>query len=138
MRKNILIVAILILSGCAATWSTSKVENRDNPQATSSKGIETSGTKYKTLQDVPLVETDITNHKYTTLGDIEVTVNKMTIFHSDPTREQVNEKLRDEAVKLGADAVIVSYDSEVTGYDGTTTESKVTIGQAIVYENEQD
>ena len=40
-----------------------------------------------------------------------------------------------QAAELGADAVILSYDSEVVGYEGTTSESKVTIGQAIIYED---
>lgn len=41
------------------------------------------------------------------LADIEATVNKTTIFHDDPTPQLVNEKLREEAAKLGADAVIL-------------------------------
>lgn len=49
------------------------------------------------------------------------------------------------AASLGADAVILSYDSEVSGYTGGntatgvyggTSESKFTVGQAIVYESE--
>ena len=52
-------------------------------------------------------------------------------------QSQTNEVTK-RAAELGADAVIVSYDSEVVGYDGATSESKVTIGQAIVYENEPD
>jgi uncharacterized protein YbjQ (UPF0145 family) len=41
------------------------------------------------------------------VGDISVNVNKTTIFNEDPTREKVNEKLREDAAKLGADAVIL-------------------------------
>ena len=61
-------------------------------------------------------------------------------------QSQTNEVIK-SAAELGADAVIVSYDSEVTGYTGGnattgvyggTTESKVTVGQAIIYENEPD
>ena len=64
----------------------------------------------------------------------------------DDYQSQTNEVVR-RAAEFGADAVIVSYDSEVTGYTsgsattgvyGGTTESKVTIGLAIVYENEPD
>ena len=55
---------------------------------------------------------------------------------------QTNEVIK-RAAELGADAVIVSYDAEVTGYTGGnattgiyggTTESKFTVGQAIIYE----
>jgi hypothetical protein len=52
-------------------------------------------------------------------------------------QSQTNEVIK-RAAELGADVVIVSYDSEVIGYYGMTAESKVTIGQAIVYENEPD
>ena len=41
------------------------------------------------------------------LGDIEVTVNKTTVFHPDPMPAHVDEKLREQAAALGADAVIL-------------------------------
>jgi uncharacterized protein YbjQ (UPF0145 family) len=44
---------------------------------------------------------------YTVIKDIKVTVNKTTVFNADPTKEQVNDKLRKDAAKLGADAVIL-------------------------------
>lgn len=52
-----------------------------------------------------LTEGDISDRPYIVLGDISVTVNKTTLFHADPTKEMVNEKLKEEAAKLGADAV---------------------------------
>lgn len=101
MRNIILLIgALMILSACA-TWSTSNVKRVDD-----SENIVASKTEQKSPQDIIVTETDITDRKYKVLGDIEATVNKTTIFHSDPTREKVNEELRKEAVKLGADAVI--------------------------------
>ena len=41
------------------------------------------------------------------LGDISVSVNKTTVFNADPTREQINSKLKEKAASLGADAVIL-------------------------------
>ena len=55
--------------------------------------------------DVLITENDL-KEAYTVIKDIKVTVNKTTIFNADPTKEQVKEKLRKEAAKLGADAVI--------------------------------
>jgi len=59
----------------------------------------------------------------------------------DDYQSQTSEVVR-RAAELGADAVIISYDSEFVGYAGSnygaTGESKVTIGQAIVYANELD
>lgn len=63
----------------------------------------------------------------------------------DDYQSQTNQVVRG-AAELGADAVIISYDSEVVGYTsgnattgvyGSTSESKVTVGLAIVY-NEPD
>jgi uncharacterized protein YbjQ (UPF0145 family) len=67
------------------------------------------------------------------LGDIEVTINKTTIFHPDPTREMADEKLREEAAKLGAEAVIlVRYgDAGVTAASWGTLNAK---GRAIVFD----
>ena len=57
----------------------------------------------------------------------------------DDYQSQTNEVVK-LAAELGADAVIISYDSEVVGYSGPnyggTSESNVTVGQAIVYEND--
>lgn len=101
MRKFFLISVLLMLSGCA-TWSTSNVEGVEGIET-----VVTSKKKQKSPQDIVITETDISDRKYKALGDIEVTVNKTTIFNSDPTREQVNAELQKEAAKLGADAVIL-------------------------------
>ena len=37
-----------------------------------------------------------------------ITVNKTTLFHPDPTREMVDQKLREQAYELGADAVVLA------------------------------
>jgi uncharacterized protein YbjQ (UPF0145 family) len=93
--KAILAVSLLaVLPGCA-TWSHSSVDNK----AASAAVQATDPAK------VVLSEGDM-NRKYSSLGDVSVTVNKTTIFNRDPTRDDVNAKLREEAAKLGADAVI--------------------------------
>lgn len=84
-----------ILSGCA-TWSTSSVDRKDP----------TAAVKPSDPARISLTEGD-SNRKYTSLGDISVTVNKTTVFNKDPTREDVNQKLKEKAAELGADAVIL-------------------------------
>ena len=101
MRTILLISAMLVFGGCA-TWSTSSVTEGNNVK------VDTTATAVQKLpQNILVTETDITDRKYKVLGDIEVTVRKTTIFNKDPTNEQVNEKLKEEAAKLGADAVIL-------------------------------
>lgn len=93
--------SLMVLSGCA-TWSHSNVESAGGTQAIKAS---TAG-KIVDPASVLLTEEDIANRPYTVIADIEATVNKTTIFHDDPTPEMVDMKLREEAAKLGADAVI--------------------------------
>lgn len=85
-----------LVSGCS-TWSAGEVTN---VRPTSHE------VKQVLPEQVLLTDGDISDRPYTVLGDISVTVNKTTVFHSDPTKDMVNEKLKVEAAKLGADAVI--------------------------------
>ncbi len=102
-----LALSLVILSGCA-TWSTGSVERSDQQAAIATKGTDPA--------KIVLTEGDITDRKYVSLGDITVTVNKTTYLHSNPTKEQVNEKLKQEAAALGAEAVIfVRYGEVGTG-----------------------
>lgn len=100
MKKIIFPVIMLVfVSGCSSSWSTSNVENK-NAKATHQRVV----TDPKTII---VTRDDITNRQYVVLGDVNVTVNKTTIFNADPTPEMVDEKLRKEAAKLGANAVIM-------------------------------
>lgn len=90
------LLSCLLVSACS-TWSSGEVTNvRPTAEAVA--------------QVLPgkviLRDGDIPDRRYEAVGDLSVTVNKTTIFHDDPTREMVDEKLREEAAKLGADAVI--------------------------------
>ena len=90
---------LFFVAGCA-TWSTASVERAQAAQ------------ELRTVQPtqankILVTRKDIKDRPYTVLGDITATVNKTTMFHADPTRVMVNEKLREEAAKLGADAVIL-------------------------------
>ncbi|QXX78987.1 hypothetical protein HC956_08135 [Alcaligenes faecalis] len=102
MKKTLVVALLISLTGCA-TWSTSTVDGATThphqavvPQTNAS--------------EILITESDIENRKYERLGDLTVTVNKTTVFHADPTKEMVNDKLKAEAAKLGANAVIhVTY-----------------------------
>lgn len=95
LQSSVMVSFAVVMTGCA-TWNTSEIAN---VRPTVQKMVVTEA------KDIILVEGDITDKKYIVLGDISVTVNKTTIFHPDPTKELVNVKLREEAAKLGADAV---------------------------------
>lgn len=95
-RYLIAVVSGLLVSGCS-TWSAGEVTNV-RPSAQEAKQV--------SPERILITDGDIADRPYTVLGDISVTVNKTTVFHADPTKEMVNEKLKEEAAKLGADAVI--------------------------------
>jgi hypothetical protein len=56
---------------------------------------------------IVITEDDITNRTYRVLADLEVTANKATLLHDDPTPQDIDNKLRVAGAKLGADAVIL-------------------------------
>ena len=62
--------------------------------------------------DFLILEGDLIDIPYTQVVPIEAVVKKLTIFHADPTIQQVNLVLYQKAVAIGADAVIyVQYQS---------------------------
>ena len=115
-RQLLIVCAMsLILGGCA-TWSESNValknektaEQSDDPSNTQTASVPNSAPqKQIAAADVVITTKDITDRPYRVIGDIDVTVNKTTIFHADPTKELVNKKLQEEAAKIGANAVIL-------------------------------
>lgn len=93
-------VAVVTLSGCA----TYRTDSNINPTPTSALS---SNANVLILEGVP-------DRKYKELEPIEVSVKKLTIFNTDPTREQANKALVERARIIGADAVInVTYKSGV-------------------------
>ncbi len=96
------VAAFSLLGGCAPSWSTAELKPATG--VTIPEAVETGKTP---AADILVTEEDITDRPYRVLGEIEVTVNKTTIFHEDPTSEMVAAKLREEAAKIGADAVIL-------------------------------
>ena len=97
----VLASSVALLTGCA-TWSTSSVSN--TPAATTANA---KPEVKKLPAQVTITDTDVVDRKFESLGDISVTVNKTTAFHPNPTQELVNDKLREKAAEMGADAVVL-------------------------------
>lgn len=89
--------ATTFLGGCAEGWSTSQVSSQSTAAA---------ARPATPIDKIQVMEGDITDKPYKSLGEISVTVNKTTIFNADPTRQMVDQRLREKASTLGADAVI--------------------------------
>lgn len=92
IKKLVLIVAVMGLPGCAAYRTSSNIESANQAVAPSKRiaiyeGTADPGKKFKTTQR------------------IEVSIKKLTLFHSDPTKDQANMELEKRATALGCDAV---------------------------------
>ena len=98
-------VATLMLSGCA-TWSTITVD-KAGADAQSAPATTKGGQRPTPVSQIMITDNDVVDRRYASLGDITVTVNKTTVFHPEPTRDMVNEKLREKSAELGADAVVL-------------------------------
>lgn len=123
LRVVLAIGATGLLAACADGWATTSVAPR--PGA--------SGRTVTPVDKIQILEGDVTERPYKSLGDISVTVNKVSIFNADPTREMVNQRMRAEAAKLGADAVIhARYGT--TGISALSWGSLDGKGRAIAYD----
>ena len=100
MKKAwVCLVAMMLLSGCA--------DPEVKPRKVVSKPKTPVVRTVTNPAEVLLVEADLTERPYQSLGDVEVVIDKTTIFNADPEHKLINERLREKAARLGADAVIL-------------------------------
>lgn len=95
------VVATSIISGCAV----------DNPPYRIISNVkETPDPVLAASTSIIISEDDLPGQKYTSIGPIELTIEKRSAFHEDPNRISANFILREKAFVLGADAIInVTY-----------------------------
>src|SRR5437764_14467593 len=81
LRALAAVSALTLLSACAEGWATSNVaRTSEAPRAA------------RPAAEIEIFEGDVTDRPYKSLGDVSVTVNKVTIFNADPTRDMVNQR----------------------------------------------
>ncbi len=96
MNKIVLCIAVAFsVAGCN-TWSTTNIEQ----SARKAPVTETQ------VSQVMLSPAPFDPAKQAKIQDLKVAVNKTTAFHPEPTVELVQQKLREDAAKLGANAVM--------------------------------
>lgn len=79
---------------------------------------------------VPVFATDLPDHPYTVMGEVQAKVRKATIFSKEASQAKIYRELWERGQKLGADAVIkANYgDSHVTALSwGSTTATGVAV-----------
>ncbi len=118
------IAALLLLSACVYTGSDFNKSNADPAAKAQSNSHNAS--------EIIISEGSLADRPHRVLGKISAFGRSVNLLSSDPTREDVNEALRAEAAKQGADAVInVHYQSERTGLASRGKMSGT--GDAIVF-----
>ena len=102
------VAASVIFSGCASYRTDAKFESK------SPESIVPNDEIIIPVKGVLISPGTLPNKKHRDIGVIEVSIKKLTVFHSDPTREQANDALADKALAVGADAIInTTYKSGV-------------------------
>lgn len=91
---GIFIVFSLMMSGCSIPFFGTKSETK----------LEVQEKKQNPLEKIVLSDWDIVERAYTIIGDIRVEESSWNPFRS--TKEALQQKLREEALKIGADGVI--------------------------------
>jgi hypothetical protein len=95
------------LSGCGTYYTSDVKVKNDTSSETKTHQSPSKATSKTPLEKISVTQMD-TEKPHISLGDIHVTVRKATIFDADPTHEDVDQALREEAYALGADAVILA------------------------------
>jgi hypothetical protein len=101
IRPSVIVFVSLLMVGCGHRVSTDVDVPAGGSVATAR------ATSATPLGEIALTQDDISDRTYRVLGDIEVTVSKWGLFDKDPTPAMVDEALKAEAAKMGADAVVL-------------------------------
>lgn len=104
LTKTAVCLTALTVAACGTRTESSVSPAAPGPGTAASSAAPVAA---KTPDQVLLTEGDITNRPYRSLGDIDVTVKKWTIFDKDPTQDQVAQALKEKAAAMGADAVVL-------------------------------
>ncbi len=99
-----LVLVLIVTTGCASYRTNTSLDF-------------SSADTIEMPSDFLILEGDLVDIPYTSIAPVEAIVKKLTAFHKDPTKDQVNLVLFQQAAALGADGVInVKYKSGV-GFD---------------------
>ncbi len=97
------VVCIGLFSGCSMSFNynfwSQKAPETPSPAAVKEVKIALPST-------VLMYDLDITDRPYTSLGEVSASMTKLNPWGEEPTQAQVEAKLKEEAVKKGADALI--------------------------------
>jgi hypothetical protein len=126
-------VLALTLAACDGTWETDNVKKPTTAAEVTTQKAEVEAVANKTPDQITLHSGAIAGKNYSVIQKINVTVNKTTAFHPAPTVEAVQQKLREAAAELGADAVasVKISDVKVSAFSWGTRKGE---GEAVKFD----
>lgn len=98
-----MIVCLGFFSGCATMSFNYNFWSQKAPETPAPIVSEV---KITLPSQVLLYDLDITDRPYASLGEVSANMTKLNPWGEEPTQEKVEAKLKEEAVKKGADALI--------------------------------
>ncbi|MCI2393688.1 hypothetical protein [Aliiroseovarius sediminis] len=113
LKSGIVLASVLAMSACSATWEEDGIKGTQANASVQAQKTAAAPSAPKTADQIQLFADSTAGQDYTVIQDVKVAVNKTTAFNADPTIEQVKERLKASAAKLGGDAVINVVISEV-------------------------
>lgn len=129
MRRYVLYaLTVFMLSGCSMNWNFWSQNAPQTPQDQKAPDV-----RIAVSQNILMYDLDVTDRPYKNLGEVSASATKLNPWGEDPTQTQVETKLKDEAIKKGADALIfVRYTklgaswNRVSGIEGKAQAVKFT------------
>ena len=98
----IMVMGIALFSGCSMSFNY----NFWSQKAPETPAPVVTEVKIAVPSQVLLYDLDITDRPYASLGEVSASVTKLNPWGEEPTQAQVEAKLKEEALKKGADALI--------------------------------
>jgi uncharacterized protein YbjQ (UPF0145 family) len=113
VRNGAILLCALPLIGCVYATADLHPATADLPARAAAAHLT------KNPGDVAISESNDVGKSYQILGAVTGYARRFSLLSANPTREDVNEALRAEAAKIGADAVInIDYRTESAGLFG--------------------
>lgn len=125
-----MIVLAFLLGGCSMNWN---FWSQKAPQTPTAETQKTPAPSLSISPSVLMYELDVTDRPYKSLGEVSASVTKLNPWGEEPKQADVEAKLKEEAAKKGADALIfVRYTTlgaswnRVSGIEGKAQAIKFT------------
>ena len=98
----VIVMSVAFFSGCSMSFNY----NFWSQKAPETPAPTVTEVKIALPNTVLMYDLDITDRPYTSLGEVSVTLTKLNPWGEEPTQTEAETKLKEEAVKKGADALI--------------------------------